>query len=482
MFCTGKGERILKRYLFLLAAAVLLLGMLSAASAETTIAYDDLPQAHRTLYEQAMATALAEAPRRVPTKSRLQATARGDFSGYTDQKSDNSLQVDYRVSNSVVKVGEKIKFYVNMNCDYPPMIYTVSGLVFDEGFEQTGSLNSSGSSIRVDENFKSLTYSYTPTAAGYVNFVFAVSDGNGNQVAVVTSTVMVCEEDDPIFQNQSVDVNTDTQGNLGLMLTLDRAKVSVGTVITAQADVTTSTDPVRYRGVWTLTDDAGNILDVAETTADTSAQAEPARLTFPYRPLQAGKLQFVINASDGEDNRIKTNTPVLTVADGVYLTARLNPSSAVIAGETLTAIYEIHGHDCGQASYTAAWECCDADGNTIVSENQAISERSGRVTYVPRVGQMVEFRLNVSCEHFPDTYPATARIVLVGGAEDEIGMYGDADGNGQVNAQDVLRIMQHEAGWSVQLDAANADVNDSGNVNMSDAVEILRSLADDPIP
>lgn len=116
----------MKRYLFLLVAVVFLLGLMSFASAETTVAYEDLPQAHRTLYETAMAKALAEAPRRVPAKSNLRAMPRGDFNGYTDQKSDNSLQVEYRVSDSVVKVGEKIKFYVNMNCDYPPMIYTVT--------------------------------------------------------------------------------------------------------------------------------------------------------------------------------------------------------------------------------------------------------------------------------------------------------------------------------------------------------------------
>ena len=56
----------MKRYLFLLVAAVLLLGQMPFAAAETTIAYEDLPQAHQALYERAMATALAEAPMRVP--------------------------------------------------------------------------------------------------------------------------------------------------------------------------------------------------------------------------------------------------------------------------------------------------------------------------------------------------------------------------------------------------------------------------------
>lgn len=469
---------MLKRFLFLLAASLLLLCAACTALAENTLAYDELPHAHRTLYEKAMATALADVQKRAPGRNMLQAMARSDFSGYTDLKTDNSLQVEYRVSDSVVKVGEKIKFYVNVSCDYPPMIYTVSGLVFDESFNRTGSLNSSGTSTRVDESFKAVTFSYTPTVPGYVNFVFAVSDGNGNQVSVVTSTVMVCEEDDPIFQNQSVDINTETESNLGLMLSLDRAKLSVGTVITASADITTRTDPVRYRSVWTLTDDAGNILDALETASEVSAQAEQARVTFEYRPLQAGKLQLVINATDGEGNRIKTNTPVITVSDGYYLTARLNPASAVMAGSSLTATYHIYGHACSQASYSVTWTCSDAEGNVLVSSTQAVGERTGQVTCTPHIGQEVEVSVSAECEHYPDAYPATARVALVGGTEGETSLDGDADGNGLVNAQDVLLILQHDAGWSVQINTSDADVNGSGSVNRLDAVEILRGIAD----
>lgn len=412
----------MKRYLFLISVILLVLCIHAAADmgAETTVAYEELPPAHRALYDDAMAAALADVQKLVPAKTRLQAKARGDFSGYTDAKSDNGLRVEYRVSDSIVKVGEKIRFYVNVNCDAPPMLYTVSGLVFDVDFSQTGSLNSKGTSTQVDASFKDFTYSYTPTVPGYVNFVFAVSDSAGNQVSVITSTVMVCEEDDPIFQNQSVDINLKTEGNLGMMLSLDRAKVSVGTMITASADVTTRTDPVRYHGVWTLTDDAGNILDAREATGEVNAQAEQARIDFEYRPLQAGKLQFVINANDGEGNRVKTNTPVISVADGFYLTAKLDRVSALIAGTPLTASYGIHGHDCGQAAYSISWECRDGEGNVLTSVTQTVSERSGQATYTPRVGQEVEFHVSVACEHFTDTYPASARLALIGGLSGEM--------------------------------------------------------------
>ena len=389
---------------------------------ETAVAYDDLPQAHRELYERTLAAARAEVQKRLPGKSLLQAKLRGDFSGYTDVKSDNSLRVEHRVSDSIIKVGETIWFYANMYCDYSPMVYTVSGLVFDESFQQTGWVNGSGKSTMVDDTFKAVAYRYTPLAAGYVNFIFTVTDGNGNQVAVITSTVMVCEEDDPIFKNQSADINTETQGNLGLMLSLDRAKMAVGTLITASVDMTTTADPVNYRGVWTLTDEAGNILDTSENNGEVNAKAELAKLSFEYRPLKAGKLQFVINASDGEGNRVKTNTPVINVEDGYYFTARLNRISALQVGNSLTATYNIYGHECELGSYFVGWECSDDDGNVLSSTAYAVSERSGKVTYTPRVGQKVEFYVGATCEHISGAYPCTVSLALVGGLEGEVSL------------------------------------------------------------
>ena len=565
----------MKRYLLLSAVLILLSVMCASAFAdtgvETTVSYEELPQAHRTLVDLAMAEALANVQKNLPAKNRLQASVRGDFNGYTDSRSDNGLKVDYRVSDSVVKVGEKITFMVNASTDTPPMYYTVSGLVFDDAFENIGSLNSSVTSTKVEDGFKSLTFSFKPAQTGYLNFVFAVTDEAGNKVYVITSTVMICEEDDPIFQNQSVDVNVETDGNLGVMLGLDRAKLSVGTVIAATADMTTTADPVRYRGMWTLLDGSGNILDTKEAMGEVSAKAEPARVVFEYRPLQAGKLQFVLNANDGEGNRLKTNTPVLTVEDNCYLTAGLDRTSAVAAGDELMASYQIHGHACPEARYEIAWECIDADGDVLLRQSKAVTERAGQDAFTPRIGQTVEFSVSAACVHFPDVYPAIARIALIGGVEGEVsltktsvnrgeaigvtyafeggnepyrkvavkgyardaaadttscfvewtgtagegtvsgipetgsevyfvvelteadgytstwttarasvteaaGLRGDADGSGQADIQDVLRIMQHAAGWPVEIHAANADVDGNDSVNLSDAAELLRIL------
>lgn len=397
-------------------------------AAETPVAYDELPENHRQRYEQEMASALKNARARAPGKTQFFAEARGDFNGYTGSKSDNSLKVEYRVSDSIVEVGEKVYFYVNMNCDYPPMVYTISGLVFDEDFSKTGDLNKNGASVKVDGNFKGIAPSYTPTEPGYFNFVVVVSDGNGNTVSLTSNTVQVYEKEEPLFNNIAID------GSLALMMNLDRSKLDVGTVITATVEITTKADPVKYRGVWTLTDENGNILDTSETTSEVNAQAEIAKLTFEYRPLKAGKLQFVINANDADGNQIKNNTPVITVEDGYYFTARLNRVSALQVGNTLTATYNIYGHECDVAAYFIGWECHDADGNTITSKAQAVGDRSGKVTYMPRVGQEVEFYVGASCEHIAGEFPARVTLALVGGLAGEVSLtsstvkYGSAIG------------------------------------------------------
>lgn len=52
---------------------------------------------------------------------------------------------------------------------------------------------------------------------------------------------------------------------------------------------------------------------------------------------------------------------------------------------------------------------------------------------------------------------------------------GDADGNGKVNLQDFLRIMQYAAGWSVVIDDS-ADMNVDGTIDVNDAILLLESL------
>ncbi len=408
----------LRRLLFSVLILTLVMTGLVPALAEdegTRIPYAQLPADIRAAYESEMALAEKNARARAPGQTQLFAKLKGNVTPYTGSKSCNSLKVDYTVSQSVAKVGEEVYFYVNMECDYPPMVYVLGGLAFDESFEKTGDLtsNTDGVVLPADVTQKGMRIRYTHDKPGYFNFVIVVKDGNGNVVQLSTSTVMVYEEKEPPFSSISID------GNLALLMNVDRSKLDVGTVITANTEITTKADPVRYRGVWTLTDADGNVLDVKESSAEVNAQNPSAKIAFEYQPLQAGKLQFRITASDGDGNLINTNSPVLDVEDGFHFTARLNRVSALMVGNSVTATYNVYGHDCGKVSCYIGWECHDADGSILASKTEVVKERSGKVSYTPRVGQEIEFYVGATCEHFTGEYPARAFLALIGGLEVE---------------------------------------------------------------
>lgn len=58
---------------------------------------------------------------------------------------------------------------------------------------------------------------------------------------------------------------------------------------------------------------------------------------------------------------------------------------------------------------------------------------------------------------------------------------GDADGDGAVNLQDALLLMQYAAGWNVSIDKSNADVDQDGAVTMDDVVLLFQYAAGESV-
>ena len=404
---------------------------LADADEAVLIAYEDLSPGHRALFEEEMASALANARSRAPGESRLIAAVRGDFNGYTGTKADNSLRVEYRVTDSVVSVGEKVTFYVTMIWDYGRLTYTFGGQVLDTEFNSLGTLVPNGSRSyvyppdgqEIPEGTKTLgkAFSFTPKQAGYFNYVIILEDGNGNKLALTTPTIQVYEGETPTFDSIGTDkdIGLDVENSLAMRASLDRTKTRVGDDVTATATFRTLKDPVQYVATWTLLDADGNELDVERVTGETNASAANTAVTFPYKPLKSGELQFLVTATDGDGNQVKINSPWLTVEDGYYFTARLNRISAMMVGDTVKATYNIYGHECDSASYFIGWESYDGEGNTLKTDTSLVGERSGTVSYVPRIGQGLEFYVGATCEHITGAYPDHVRIALVGAIEGE---------------------------------------------------------------
>lgn len=431
----------MKRILCLLLVLVLALSCgiaLADSNPDTPVDFNDLPADYRALYASEMASALANARARAPGQSQLSAMARGDFSGYQGSKSDNSLKVEFKVTDSVVAVGEKVTFYATMSWDYGQLTYTYGGQVMDKDFNGIGPLVPQGrpNSFVTEENGPAQigrAFSFTPTQAGYFNYVIILKDGNGNTLALTTPTVQVYEGEEPSYSGgvTDTDIGASDKNQLVLYLTTDRESAKVGTEVTATASFSTKHDPVKYNATWTLEDSDGNTLDMKTTTGEVNAASGTAEIKLPYQPLQAGEMQLVVTATDGFGNTATINTPWITVEDGFFFKARFNRVSAMMVGDSVTATYEVFGHDCPSIAYYVGWECYDAEGNTLTRDAYTVAERSGKVSYTPRQGQGLEFYFGATCEHITNAYPAQIDIALVGAMEAELTLTADTVQSGK---------------------------------------------------
>ncbi len=412
----------------LLILCVAMTGMTIIAAAEETavekpLTVAELPDGHWAAFEAEMASAYANARARAPGQAQYALAARDEFNGYTGSKSDGSLSASFTVTDAVVPVGQEVIFYIDLSCSYPPMVYTVGGLVMDGNFQRLGNIQfNKGQSFEVDGTSKLTGFSHKMDFPGYFNFVVVVSDGVGNRIALTTPTIQVYDEDQPPFTSVGTDqdIIMETENSLGVLLEMDKKQTKVGHPATATVTLSTRHDPVKYTGIWTLKDEEGNVVETLtqKTTGEVNAQAEKATVTFAYKPLQAGRIQFSIDATDGADNHVTIDAPHMTVEDGFYVEVALNRAVMNI-GKTTRGTYTVYGHTCDTTYYFLGWECYDAAGEMIESRREVLTEASGSDLYTPRVGNELLLYVGAGCEHHAATYEQDT-LLLVGGIDAEV--------------------------------------------------------------
>lgn len=392
-------------------------------AAERPLTTAELPDGHWAAFEAEMASAYANARSRAPGQAQYALAARDEFNGYTGTKADGSLSASFTVTDAVVPVGQEVIFYVNLACSYPPMVYTVGGLVMDENFQRLGSHQyNGGESFEVNADSKAFGIKIGLDFPGYFNFVVVVSDGVGNRIALTTPTIQVYDKEKPPFTSVGTDqdIIMETENSLGVLLEMDKKQTKVGHPVTANVTLSTRHDPVKYTGTWTLKDEAGNVVETLtqKVTGEVNAQAEKATIAFDYKPLQAGRIQFSIDATDGAGNHVNIDAPHMTVEDGFYIETALN-RAVMNVGKTTRGTYTVYGHTCESIYYFLGWECYDAEGNLLESRRETLTEASGSSLYTPRIGDELVFYAGAGCEHHAATYQQDT-LLLVGSIDAEI--------------------------------------------------------------
>ena len=123
---------------------------------------------------------------------------------------------------------------------------------------------------------------------------------------------------------------------------------------------------------------------------------------------------------------------------------------------------------CGANGNIEHWYC-DICGMAWLDAN-CIMNTNLRAVVLPATGEHT----------YDDEYDADCNVC---GAEREVPekpvdiIYGDANGDGAVNINDVILLQKYIAKWDVTLDEASADANADGSVNINDVILLQKYIA-----
>lgn len=151
----------------------------------------------------------------------------------------------------------------------------------------------------------------------------------------------------------------------------------------------------------------------------------------------------------------------------------------VIIGQPITVTYNFSTGNVplGEGCYYY-WSVSDQDGDGYAEllEEGDLTEKSGTITYVPEdyAGETLYFGMYIrnvyGQEHY--NWDISAEII-----NDPSRIPGDADDNGSVNIYDALTILRYASGESVTINLSNAEVNGDDQVDVLDALLIMKKGA-----
>ena len=148
------------------------------------------------------------------------------------------------------------------------------------------------------------------------------------------------------------------------------------------------------------------------------------------------------------------------------------PGDCIYCGEHLDYIYE-----CENGSYAS----CSVDGECIYGCGKQYPATGIHAVDNPCEGGMCWMcwtEIPAADHVYDDDADATCNVC---GAEREVAsdiIYGDADGNGVVDVDDVILLQQYVAEWEVELNATTADADGNGVVDVDDVILLQQYVAE----
>lgn len=380
-----------------------------------------------------------------------------------DDTPDKELVVRVETDRTSVPVGGEVTATVTFATETDPISYAGTWTLYDESGTAYEAAKTSGQ-INAREGGAVRRFSYQALKTGELRFELSASDGDQNAVDIQSSYVTV---EDRFFVTAKLN---------------PASVVSAGNPVQASYTIYghTCDEETLYIG-WECyeeedTNGDGEIDDTESVLAASSRQQVVQRSDcVSFTPQVGQQLLFYAEARCPHFPDTQPLQLVLTIVGGLQnkpVIAAALDSDGIRLGETVKLTYSMSGGSgtLNQSDSDSSYvQWLTEDGSVLLT--QVISEISGVKSFQPDVPGEYLCKL-VMQDAYSQTASWISPVFTVTAAE----LSGDADGNGKVNLQDALRIMQYRAGWPVSIERDFADADENGTVTVEDALKILQIM------
>lgn len=251
----------------------------------------------------------------------------------------------------------------------------------------------------------------------------------------------------------------------------------------AQIGSVTAGSAINNPDLFQVGPDGKNIwVDTNEITAD-NAEIAVVNLIVPHEVTAGTTYSVTVTPSDDPDNFLLVDasvyTPVIanstvTVSVNGHVPADAVRENVVPAGCTTPGSYDevVYCSYCN-TELSRETKTIDAPGHTMthVDAVEATTEAAGNIEYWYCTACNKYFR---DAEGQTEIAQADTVIPKIAGP-----VKGDVNGDGKINAQDVIALMRYLVGWTdVTIDPELADYNSDGKLNNRDVYLMLKDIVD----
>lgn len=149
------------------------------------------------------------------------------------------------------------------------------------------------------------------------------------------------------------------------------------------------------------------------------------------------------------------------MVDTTYTLTLTGGDTYAYAGAPVTPAAEVKKSEYGPGDWFAKMNLLEI-GTPVYSNNTAPGKATVSVDITPKNGS---------------TYTLTKTFTITGDDSGEDRVPGDVDGNDSVNLSDALNLLRSLAGENVNINVANVDVNDDGKADIYDVLLLLQYVA-----